>query len=222
MVCRFGILKSVFADCLPQSGFPDTTEALMPFWPTESTLDIHLGDLDYIFPCPLQTDPSLDLDLSLLLRLDPEPTANPGQAETFLQVSYSTPELTLSFSPYPSSSLCHPVPRDLVGDQPTVAGSAISDSPPTSPSPSLSAPASDDIQEGDSPTSLDRLRHILSNQYPNRKPPGYMFKSFISGRGDTFKCTLCPYRIGNREQINQHIMKVHCKHFPFACPFPGW
>lgn len=194
----------------------------MPFWATESTLDMQFSDLDYMFPCPLQTDPSLDLDLSLLLGLDPELTANPGQAETLLQASYSTPEITLGLSPYPSSSLCHPVSRDQVGDQPTVAGSAITDSPPTPSSLSPSPPASDDIQDGDSPTSLDHLRHILRQHYQNRKPPGYMFKSFISGRGTMFKCTLCTYKIGNREQINQHIMKVHCKHFPFACPFPGW
>ena len=167
-------------------------------------------------------DPPLDLDLPLLLTLDPELPANPGQAETLFQASYSTPEITLGPSPFFSSRLCHPVSGDLVGDQPTVAGSAITDSPPTPPSISLSPPPSDYIQDGGSPTSLDHLRHILRHDYPNRKPPGHIFKRFISGRGAPFRCTLCPYKIGNREQINQHIMKVHCKHFPFACPFPGW
>lgn len=194
----------------------------MPFWAPESVLERHPSDLQYSFPCPLQMDPSLDLDLPLLLALNAELAASPGQAETLLQASYSPPDITLGFSPHLSSSLCHPVYGDLVGDQPTVAGSAISDSPPTPPSISLSPPASDDTQDGGSPTSLDRLRHILRRDYPNRKPPGLLFKGFISGRGAMLKCTLCAYKIGNREQINQHIMKVHCNHFPFACPFPGW
>ena len=194
----------------------------MPFWATEAALEMHLSDPEYILPCPLQMGPPLDLDLPFLLALDAELAANPRQAETLLHASYLTPEIIFGPSPILPSSLCHPVSGDLVEDQPTLAGSTISDSPPTPPSVSPSPPASDDIEDGDSPTSLDRLRHILRHVYPNRKPPGYMFKSFISGRGATLKCTLCPYKIGNREQINQHIMKVHCKHFPFACPFPGW
>lgn len=195
----------------------------MPFWATENLLEAHLSDLYYMFPCPLQMGPPLpSLDLPLLLALDPGPVTIPREAETLLQASYPPPDITLCLPPCLPSGLCHPVSGDQPGDQSTVAGSAISDPPPTYPSPTSSPPTYDKFKDGDSPTSLDHLRHILRQHYPNRKPPGRLFKSFISRRVDIFQCTLCKYRIGNREQINQHIMKVHCNHFPFICSFPGW
>jgi hypothetical protein len=193
----------------------------MPFWATESALEVHLCDFDYIFPCPLHMGAPLALELPMLLALDAELATNAGRAETLLQASYAPAGTTLGLSP---STLCHPVSGGQAGDPPTVAGSAISDPPPTPPSPTHSPPASDDSQDGggDSPTSLDNLCRTLRQHYPNRKPPGHMFKIFISQRGALHHCTLCTYKIGNREQMNQHIMKIHCSHFPFVCPVPGW
>ena len=191
----------------------------MPFWPTECT---DFSGLDYIFPCPFQMDPSIALDLPLLSAFDAGSATNPVKAETLLQASQSPPEVTLTISPFLPLSLCHPVSSEQPGDGSMVAGSTSLDPPPTYPPPTPSPPPYDDIQDGDSPTSLDRLRHILRQYYQNRKPPGKIFKSFISRRGATFQCTLCTYKIGNREQINQHIMKVHCSHFPFKCSFAGW
>jgi len=191
----------------------------MPFWPTECT---DFSDLDYMFPCPFQMDPSIALDLPLLLAFDSGTATNPVKEEPLLQASQSPPEVTMTIPPYLPFSPCHPVSREQPGDQSIEAGSTNLDPPLTHHSPAPSPPAHDDIQDGDSPTSLDRLRHILRQHYQSRKPPGKIFKHFISRRGTTFQCTLCTYKIGNREQINQHIMKVHCSHFPFTCSFPGW
>jgi hypothetical protein len=225
VVCSICTPKRDFANCmLPQSEFPDTPDAPMPFWALESTLEAHFSDFDYLFPCPLQMDPSLVLDLPLHWAFDTELATNLGQGDTILEESYSPspPENTLSISPPLSSGLCHPVSRDQLGDQPIVAGSAGLNPPPTHTSPTPSSSVYDDIQNGDSPTSLDSLCYLLRQHYPNRKPPGKVFKSFISSRRNIFQCTLCAYKIGNREQINQHIMKVHCSHYPFVCDFPGW
>ena len=192
----------------------------MSFWTTECAPEVHFSDLNYSFPCPLQIGSSLALDL--LLPFGGELATNPGQAETLFQAPYSPPEIPLTLSPSQPSTLCPPVSRDQDGDRPPMAGSAIPDPPPTPSSSASPPPPLGDIQDGSSPTSLHILRHILCQHYANRKPPGRMFANFISLRDNMKQCTLCPYKIRNREQLNQHIMKVHCNHFPFACLVPGW
>lgn len=78
------------------------------------------------------------------------------------------------------------------------------------------------VPEGDLPACLDQLRSILRNHFPDSKPPGQLFKHFIYRRRDLNHCKLCPKALENREQMNQHVMKVHCDHFPFACDELGW
>jgi len=148
--------------------------------------------------------------------------ARPGHAAILSQELDRAPEATIGLSGAVPLTLCHPVSRDPVGGQPMVAGSAISASPPTPTATTPSTLPSDDMLDDDSPTSLDRLRLILRQRYPDGKPPGPLFKNFIYKRGRTHHCTLCAYTIQNREQMNQHIMKTHCAHLPFGCPVPGW
>ena len=200
-----------------QSEFLATPEGLISLCGARNALEGPYNGLDHIFSCPSQLTLSLDLDQPLFWTLDAEP-ASPGRADILLQASGVPFDIPGQFSSLPST-ICHPVPRDKVGDQPTVAGSAISAQPPTPATPRLD---SDYTQDGDSPTSLDSLRRILHQHFPNRKPPGPMFKHFIYRRDNMKHCKLCPKKLENREQINQHIMKVHCEHFPFACPQPGW
>lgn len=78
------------------------------------------------------------------------------------------------------------------------------------------------VPEGDLSACLDQLCSILRDHFPNSKPPGQLFKHFIYRRRDLNHCKLCPKALENREQMNQHVMKVHCDHFPFACDVLGW
>ena len=79
-----------------------------------------------------------------------------------------------------------------------------------------------DVPETDLSACLDQLCTVLRTQYPNSKPPGQLFKHFISRRRDLNHCKLCNKALENREQMYQHVMKVHCNHFPFACDELGW
>ena len=88
---------------------------------------------------------------------------------------------------------------------------------------SILAPAElDESRDEDAPTSVGDLRHILRKHYADHKPPGKLFKHFVTRRDTKVCCGLCSKRLGNREQMNQHIMKVHCSHFPFGCREPQW
>jgi hypothetical protein len=109
--------------------------------------------------------------------------------------------------------------------------SSIIPSESTSGAPSPKTPASsrpsllmgpDHVPDYDPPTCLDQLRTILGGHYPDTKPPGQLFRNFIYRKKDLNHCKLCSKALENREQMNQHIMKVHCDHFPFACDEPGW
>ena len=104
-----------------------------------------------------------------------------------------------------------------------------SDAAYSTPSPQSSGPPESPrlldlnyVPDCDLQACLDQLCSILRSQYPDSKPPGRLFKHFIYRRRDLNHCKLCPKALENREQINQHVMKVHCEHFPFGCDEPGW
>lgn len=111
-------------------------------------------------------------------------------------------------------SVIPPQPSDAAGSTPSAQSSA----PPESPRLlDLNFAPEDDLQ-----ACLDQLCSILRNRYPNSKPPGQLFKHFIYRKKDLNHCKLCCKELENREQMNQHVMKAHCNHFPFGCNEPGW
>jgi hypothetical protein len=67
-----------------------------------------------------------------------------------------------------------------------------------------------------------KLRRILQVHFADSKPPGDLFGPFIQRLRKQNHCRLCPKILENREQMNQHVMKDHCDHRPFACPVEGW
>ncbi len=104
-----------------------------------------------------------------------------------------------------------------------------SDAAISTPSPQSSVPPEsprlmelNDVPDDDLQACLDELRSILRSSYPDSKPPGQLFKHFIYRRNHLNHCRLCPKALENREQMNQHVMKVHCDHFPFGCDEQGW
>jgi len=100
--------------------------------------------------------------------------------------------------------------------------------PPTSPvppTPSSSACSTDFLAEisGDGlAVACEKLRRFLQVHYADTKPPGALFGPFIQRLRKINHCRLCSKVLENREQMNQHIMKDHCGHKPFACPVQGW
>lgn len=110
---------------------------------------------------------------------------------------------------------------------PPVASSCQEEAPS---SPDLSTPSSivgsteylDDVQGDSLAVACRKLRRRLRAQYANTKPPGDLFGPFIHRLRKQNHCRLCPKVLENREQMNQHIMKDHCEHKPFACPEEGW
>ena len=102
------------------------------------------------------------------------------------------------------------------------------DEPPTSPdppTPSSSACSTeylDEISDDALVVACRKLRNVLRAHYANTKPPGNLFEPFIQKLRRRNHCRLCPKVLGNREQMNQHVMKDHCGHRPFPCPVQGW
>lgn len=136
-----------------------------------------------------------------------------------------------------TSSEAHLTSRVLLNaPTPTVApGNALSptlsdhrEDTPMSPGPSTpssGAYSEDDFDDtsGDNLAAACRkLRRRLRADYANTKPPGDLFQPFIQRLKKLNHCRLCPKVLENREQMNQHVMKDHCDHKPFACPAPGW
>ena len=189
---------------------------------TKDALELPYTDISYDFLCPLQLDQSLPLDQQLAWPFGTG-LVSPGSAETLLQTFHPHPETTLGLSSPLPLTVCHPASGGQIGDEASLAGSASPAPPPTPPPSVLSPPPlDDDILDDDSPASLEHLQRVLHRRYPSSKPPSRIFANFISKRDRFHCCNLCTKKIKNREQMNQHIMKVHCKHFPFTCSTPGW
>jgi hypothetical protein len=97
-------------------------------------------------------------------------------------------------------------------------------------SPDLSTPSSsacsseylDEISDDSLVVACQKLRRFLRAHYANTKPPGDLFGPFIQRLRKQNHCRLCPKVLENREQMNQHVMKDHCDHKPFACHVQGW
>ena len=129
--------------------------------------------------------------------------------------------LGLSFS-------CNTVVPPVILPEPNDAACSPPSSPSAEPPSSETSPEPpkllefDCAPEDDLPACLKQLCAILRWHYPNSKPPGQLFRNFIYRKKDLNHCKLCSKALENREQMNQHVMKVHCNHFPFGCLEPGW
>ena len=100
--------------------------------------------------------------------------------------------------------------------------SATSPGPSTPSSSASSTEYLDEISDDSLVVACRKLRRHLRAHYPNTKPPGDLFEPFIQRLRRQNHCRLCSKVLDNREQMNQHIMKNHCGHRPFACPVQGW
>lgn len=94
--------------------------------------------------------------------------------------------------------------------------------PPTPSSSACSTEYVEEISDDALVVACRKLRGVLRAHYANTKPPGDLFEPFIQKWRKRNHCRLCPKVLGNREQMNQHVMKDHCGHRPFACPVQGW
>lgn len=134
-----------------------------------------------------------------------------GEAHLASRIVPSAPAPTI-----PLSNSSSPMVSDYQEESPT------SSVPPT---PSSSACSTDYLAEisGDNLTvACKKLRCFLQAHYANTKPPGDLFGPFIQRLRKLNHCKLCSKVLENREQMNQHVMKDHCDHKPFACPVHGW
>lgn len=134
-----------------------------------------------------------------------------GEANLASRVVPSAPALAVPLCNAPS-----PITSDYQEEPP------ISSVPPT-PSPNASSANYLTAISGDSlPVACDKLRHFLQAHYADTKPPGDLFGPFIQRLRKVNHCRLCSKVLENREQMNQHVMKHHCGHKPFACPVNEW
>ena len=120
-----------------------------------------------------------------------------------------------SASAVPLSNASSPMAIDRQDELPT------SPDPPT-PSSSASADYLNEISGDSLDVACRKLRRFLQAHYANTKPPGDLFGPFIQRLRKQNHCRLCPKVLENREQMNQHVMKDHCDHRPFACSVQGW
>jgi hypothetical protein len=123
--------------------------------------------------------------------------------------------LGLSFSSNTVTSPVTPPDPSIATSSPPASPKVVS---PESPPPLELGPVSED----DLPAYLAQLSTVLRMHYADSKPPGALFQNFLYRKKDLTHCKLCTKALENREQMNQHVMKAHCNHFPFACHEPGW
>lgn len=116
----------------------------------------------------------------------------------------------------PLRNASSPMANDRRDESPTSPG------PPTPSCSACSTEYLDEISDDGLVVACRKLRRHLRAHYPNTKPPGDLFEPFIQRLRRQNHCRLCSKVLDNREQMNQHIMKNHCGHLPFACPVQGW
>lgn len=204
-------------DC-PQSSCTDNFDGNQSPWESISPLEGPPPYFDYIWP--VEYPPTPTRLLATLLPLPQDHWSLDGSfydfesvdiSSIFLEDSTST-GLGLSFSSDTVTPI--PQPTEATNSTPTIQTLVETEKP---------MPLDlESVPEGDPPVGLDQLCAILRTHYPNRKPPGQLFKQFICRKKDLNQCMLCPKALENREQMNQHVMKVHCNHLPFGCDEPGW
>ena len=204
----------------PQSGVSDNCEGYQSSWESISPLEAPPPYIDYTWPTVYPPPPVPFLGT---LPLPHDLWSLEGSLSDFESIDMADMSredidaigLGLSFSPNTMiPSVIPPEPCDAACSTPPAQSSV----PPESPRLlELNFAPEDDL-----PACLDQLCSTLRNHYPNSKPPGQLFKNFIYRRRDLNHCKLCSKALENREQMNQHVMKVHCNHFPFGCDEPGW
>src|SRR5258706_2457692 len=123
---------------------------------------------------------------------------------------------TASASAIPLRNASSPMASDRRDESPTSQGAS------TPSSSACSTEYLDEISDDSLVVACRKLRRHLRAHYPNTKPPGDLFEPFIQRLRRQNHCQLCSKVLDNREQMNQHIMKNHCGHLPFACPVQGW
>ena len=209
----------VLTECL-QSGAADYFDGYQSPWESIFPLDMPPSYLDCIWPVEYPPTPmkslmslppllqdhwSLDGSICDFETVDIGSISPEDATSTGLGLSFSSETVTTALIPPATEAM----------------DSAPSTHTPVKPE----QPALLDLEsvpEDDPPPCLDQLRAILHRHYPNSKPPGQLFKHFICRKKNSNHCKLCDKALDNREQMNQHVMKVHCDHFPFGCDEPGW
>jgi len=152
--------------------------------------------------------------------LDLHPSSHPAP----LGGTNSTPDLEHPQS-YHEPRTCHHSDKEQRNQHvtPATPSEASVVTPSSAVAPGLSPPPElKHVSEDDLPASLDQLCAVLRQHYPDSKSPGKLFKAFLYREKDLTHCKLCKKAPENRERMNQHVMGVHCGHFPFGCDEPGW